>query len=272
MTGTERTHSSRRLAVHGFVRETAPVRVVFGTGTRDRLPDELDRIGLHRVLLIGGTPPLAGVADDLAAALGATVGARIIDHAQHVPASDARAAITAAAEARVDGIVAIGGGSAVGLAKVIALDTGLPVIAVPTTYAGSEMTDMWGRTDDRDKVTGRAPRVRPRCVIYDVELTLGMPAELTATSGLNALAHCAEAAYDSRADPITVLLAIEGARALTAALPAAVADGHDVTARSETLYGAWLAGSALGSARMGVHHRLCRPRRGQRLARCCPLG
>ncbi len=232
-------------------------RVVFGCGTRRRIPDELARMGLRHVLLVGGDDPLRQVGDELAAALGNTLAARIIEVAQHVPAAAARHAVEVAVRAGVDGVVTIGGGSSTGLAKTVALETGLPVLAVPTTYAGSEMTDIWGRTESADKKTGRDPRVRPRTVVYDVELTLGMPARLTGISGLNALAHCVEAAYDSEADPVTVVLAAEGARALGAALGAAVDDGRNLAARSETLYGAWLAGTALGSARMGVHHRLC---------------
>jgi maleylacetate reductase len=246
-----------RIAVREFVHQPNAARVVFGAGTRHRLPAELDLMGLRRVLFIGGADPLQKEAEELVAALGDSVVCRIIEIAQHVPAAGADAAVGVAVGAGVDGVVALGGGSATGLAKAVALSIGLPVIAVPTTYAGSEMTDIWGRTENGEKVTGRDPRVRPVAVVYDVELTVGMPAGLTATSGLNALAHCVEAAYDTQAGPVTRLLAAEGARALAAGLPGAVDDGHDLAARSETLYGAWLAGTALGSARMAVHHRVC---------------
>ncbi|WP_245833853.1 maleylacetate reductase [Streptomyces aidingensis] len=232
-------------------------RVVFAAGARHRLPEETARLGLRRVLFVGGDGPLRRTAGELVAALGGTVAARIDEVVQHVPAAEAAAAVRTARRCGADGLVALGGGSATGLAKAVALEMGLPVLAVPTTYAGSEMTDIWGRTDDHAKTTGRDPRVRPRTVIYDVELTLGMPAALTAASGLNALAHCAEAAYDPAAGPVVRLLAVEGARALAAGLPDAVARGRDLAARAETLYGAWLAGTALGAARMGVHHSLC---------------
>ncbi len=245
------------LVAREFVHQPVGTRVVFGAGARARIPAEVDAAGIRRVLLIGRADPLQDVADEITTALGSVCAAWIADVAQHVPTADVRAALDVAARAEVDGVVALGGGSATGLAKAVALDTGLPVLAVPTTYAGSEMTDIWGRTENREKHTGRDPRVRPRTVVYDVELTVGMPAHLTGVSGLNALAHCVEAAYDSQADPVTVLLAVEGARALALALPAAVDDGNDLAARSEALYGAWLAGTALGSARMGVHHRLC---------------
>jgi alcohol dehydrogenase class IV len=257
VTGVAERSPAGRLEVREFVHQPSAARVVFGLGARHRLPEELARLGLHRVLFIGGAEPLQGEAEELVDALGDSVVARIIEIAQHVPAAGADAAVEVAAEAGVDGVVALGGGSATGLAKAVALRTTLPVVAVPTTYAGSEMTDIWGRTENGEKVTGRDPRVRPKTVVYDVELTVGMPAGLTGTSGLNALAHCVEAAYDTQASPITRLLAVEGARALAAALPAVVDNGHDLAARSETLYGAWLAGIALGSARMAVHHRVC---------------
>lgn len=245
------------LRAREFVHQPATTRVVFGAGTRARIPEEVDADGMRRVLLIGGADPLQDVAAEITAALGSVCAEWIVDTAQHVPIAEVGRALDKAGRAEVDGVVALGGGSATGLAKAVALETGLPILAVPTTYAGSEMTDIWGRTENGNKVTGRDPRVRPRTVVYDVELTLGMPAHLTGVSGLNALAHCVEAAYDSQADPVTRVLAVEGARALALALPAAVDDDHDLGARSEALYGAWLAGTALGSARMGVHHRLC---------------
>jgi maleylacetate reductase len=257
VTGIAQYPPAGRLEVREFVHQPADARVVFGVGSRHRLPEELARLGLRRVLFIGGADPLQGEAEELVAALGDSIVARIIEVAQHVPAAIADEALDVAAGAGVDSVVALGGGSATGLAKAVALSTALPVVAVPTTYAGSEMTDIWGRTENGEKVTGRDPRVRPKMVIYDAELTVGMPAGLTGVSGLNALAHCVEAAYDTQASPITRLLAVEGARALAAALPVVVDNGHDLAARSETLYGAWLAGTALGSARMAVHHRLC---------------
>jgi maleylacetate reductase len=145
----------------------------------------------------------------------------------------------------------------VGLGQAIALEHGLPVVAVPTTYAGSEMTPVWGLTEGGAKRTGRDPRVLPRSVVYDPELTLTLPPELSATSGMNAIAHAVEGLYAPDATPIVSLMAEEGARALAAALPRVVADGGDVEARAEAQYGAWLCGAVLGATTMSLHHKLC---------------
>jgi maleylacetate reductase len=240
-----------------FVHDTRTARVVFSAGSRHGVPGRLRDMGLRRVLLIGGPGSLGEATEDLAAGLGEILAARITDTAPHVPGADVDTAVALAREVSADSVVAFGGGSTTGLGKLVALANGIPLICLPTTYAGSEMTDIWGRTDDSKKATGRDARVRPALVVYDVELTLDLPPRLTALSGLNALAHCIEASYDASASPVTRLLAIEGARALAIALPPAVADGHDVLARTRLLYGAWLAGTALGSANMGVHHHLC---------------
>ena len=160
------------------------------------------------------------------------------------------------ARERVDGLVAVGGGSTIGLAKAIALRTGLPQVAIPTTYAGSEMTDILGETEGGAKTTRRSEAVRPEAVIYDVELTRSLPPGLSATSGLNAIAHAAEALYARDGNPVIALMAEEGVRALAAALPAIVADPGDMAARGDALYGAWLCGLCLGSASMALHHKL----------------
>jgi maleylacetate reductase len=175
----------------------------------------------------------------------------------HVPVEVAHRAGEVSASVEADGCVAVGGGSAIGLGKAVALERALPVVAVPTTYAGSEMTPVWGLTEDAVKRTGREQRVQPVAVVYDPSLTLSMPAELTATSGMNALAHAVEGLYAPDASPITSLMAEEGARACATALPALAVDGTDLDARAEALYGAWLCGSVLGSTTMGLHHKLC---------------
>ncbi len=238
-----------------FTHESNPGRVVFGTGTLDRVPDEAARLGARRVLFIGTADN--PTADRVAAALGDLVADRIGTVVQHVPAPVGRAAVARADAAAADLLVCVGGGSAVGLAKLVAHERGLPVLAVPTTYSGSEMTTIWGVTTDGRKATARDPRVLPRTVVYDPAATLSMPAGLTATSGMNALAHCVEALYAPEGSPVVALTALEAVRALAAALPACVRDGADRMAREEALYGAWLAGAALGSATMGVHHKVC---------------
>jgi maleylacetate reductase len=175
----------------------------------------------------------------------------------HVPIEVANRARDVAAELGADGCVAVGGGSAIGLGKAVALAHGLPVIAVPTTYAGSEMTPVWGLTEGGQKRTGRDVRVLPRSVLYDPELTLSLPAGLSAASGINALAHAVEALYAPDASPAISLMAEEAVRSLADALPRVVANGTDLDARSDALYGAWLCGSVLGATTMSLHHKLC---------------
>ncbi|WP_344520876.1 maleylacetate reductase, partial [Streptomyces rectiviolaceus] len=147
--------------------------------------------------------------------------------------------------------------SAIGLGKALALRTGLPLIAVPSTYSGSEMTPVWGLTEGGAKRTGRDPSVQPRSVVYDPELTLSLPPALSVTSGVNALAHAAESLYAPDASPVVGLLAEEGVRAMAAALPEIVADPGGLAARTRALYAAWLCGSCLGATTMGLHHKLC---------------
>jgi alcohol dehydrogenase class IV len=151
----------------------------------------------------------------------------------------------------------VGGGSTTGLAKAIALVSTLPILSVPTTYAGSEMTPIWGITEGGRKTTGRDPRVLPKTVLYDPCLTVTMPAMLSATSGMNSIAHCVEALYAQDANPITSLMAAEGIRAFARALPEVAKQPGNLDARAEALYAAWLAGSTLGAVAMGLHHKLC---------------
>jgi maleylacetate reductase len=242
--------------VRPFVQELPASRVVFGPGSLARVPDELQRLDREAVLLIAGTAQKPA-ADRLAAALGTRVAARVDEVVQHVPEQIAADALRLAREAAADALVCIGGGSAVGLAKAVARQTRAPILAVPTTYAGSEMTPIWGVTAGGRKTTGRDPAVLPRTVVYDPALTCSLPAGVTAASGMNAAAHCVEALYAEGAGPVTRLLAEEGLRALAAALPACVQAPGDLDDRGQALYGAWLAGLALGGAEMGVHHKVC---------------
>jgi len=241
---------------HGFVHESAPMRVVFGAGRLADVTSEVDRLGASRVLLVSGGPE-AEYADRLADDLGSRLAGRFTDVVMHVPVEVAKAAAQSAADVNADLVVCLGGGSATGAAKAIALESGLPILAVPTTYAGSEMTPIWGLTENGVKTTGRDPRVQPVVVVYDPELTLSLPAALSAASGMNAMAHLIEGLYAPGASPITTLVAEEGVRALATALPAVVKDPSDIGARSTALYGAWLAGWTLGVAGMGVHHKIC---------------
>jgi maleylacetate reductase len=175
--------------------------------------------------------------------------------AMHVPVPVAERARAVATGHDVDVVVSVGGGSTTGLAKAVALTSGIPVIAVPTTYAGSEATDVWGLTDGEVKTTGKDPRVLPRTVVYDAELTLGLPVQGSVASGLNALAHCVDSLWAPRTDPMA--LALEGVRALAGGLRGVVADPGGLRGREQTLYGAYLAAVAFASAGSGLHHKIC---------------
>ena len=239
-----------------FVFESLPGRVVFGRGSRGRLADEVDGLGLGRGLIVAD-PAHGDLVDELVAGLGERYAGVFTDVQQHIPLEAAAAARDAARRTGADGVVTVGGGSATGLGKVIALETGLPTIALPTTYAGSEMTPIYGMTVDGRKRTGRDPRVLPKVVLYDPELTTSLPPSVTGPSGINALAHCVEALYARDANPITSLVAEEGIRALGRGIPASVRRPDDLEARAEALYGAYLAGAALAVAGMALHHRIC---------------
>jgi maleylacetate reductase len=239
-----------------FTYEQLPIRVVFGAGSFDRLPDEVSRLGLKRAMILS-TAGQRRLADEAAKRLGVATAGIHAEAVMHVPVETARAARETARRLAADCAVAIGGGSTIGLGKAIALDTGLPVIAVPTTYSGSEMTPIYGLTDGGVKRTGRDRKVLPRTVIYDPALTVGLPAKVSGPSGMNALAHCVEALYARDANPITSLMAADGIRALARALPVVVTAPLDLEARSDALYGSWLAGSVLGMVTMGLHHKLC---------------
>lgn len=175
----------------------------------------------------------------------------------HVPAEVARQAIQAAQELQVDCCLALGGGSAIGLAKAIALDTHLPIVAIPTTYAGSEMTPVYGITENQLKTTGKAAQVLPKIVIYDPALNLNLPAEISACSGMNAMAHAVEALYAENKNPVISLMALEAIRCLATALPELVQHPNDIQLREQVSYGAWLAGICLGSVGMAIHHKIC---------------
>jgi alcohol dehydrogenase class IV len=239
-----------------FTYEAQPARVVFGRGSLARLPDEVARLGLKKALVLS-TPSKRALAAQVAHRLGErAIG--IYDRAvMHVPIEVAEAGREEAQRVGADGYVAIGGGTTVGLAKAIALTTGLPIVAIPTTYAGSEMTAVLGITEGGLKRTRRDQRMLPRTVIYDPELTLGLPPGISGTSGMNAIAHCVEALYAANANPITSLMAEEGIRALGASLKLVVRAPADLEARFQALYGAWLGGAALGAVGMGLHHKLC---------------
>jgi maleylacetate reductase len=238
-----------------FTHDVPAQRVVFATGALERIGAEAERLAVARALVV--TTPGSG----------ARLGRRVVEllaaraaglHAQavvHVPKTVAEAGVAAACAAKADGLIAVGGGAAIGLAKAVALQTGSPILAVPTTYSGSEATPIFGTTDGERKVTGRDAKVLPRAIIYDPDLTLGLPAAVSAASGMNAIAHCVEAFWAEGRTPVTLALASEAMRRFGKNLPDVVADGSNERARAECLIAAWLAGTVL-AAGTALHHKL----------------
>jgi maleylacetate reductase len=244
------------VSVAPFEYTSHPSRVIFGPGRVGEVAAEVDRLDIRRLFLIADGQA-KDLADETAGRLGGRVVGRWHEVIQHVPvelAERARGAVTAA---DVDGVACLGGGSSTGLAKAIALTHRLPIVAVPTTYAGSEMTTIYGLTGGRHKQTGTSPDVLPRTVIYDPLLTIGLPAHVTGASAFNALAHSVESLYATGHNPVTSALALEAVRAIARSLPAVMADPADFGGRSDLLYGAYLSGIALGTTSAGLHHKLC---------------
>ena len=240
-----------------FVYEALPGRILFGAGVaRARLEEELAAIGAQRVLLIV-TGRSEALAKELVEPFAERISGTFTDVRPHVPVETANAARAVATECGAQAVLSIGGGSTTGTAKAVAMTTGLPIVAVPTTYAGSEVTPVWGLTEGHRKTTGRDVAVLPRTVLYDPELTVTLPPDLSASSGMNALAHCLEAFWAPGANPVTSLAAEDGIRALARGLPGIVADPRDLSARSDALYGAYLAGAAFAVAGSSVHHKIC---------------
>jgi alcohol dehydrogenase class IV len=233
-----------------------PSRVIFGQGSLAQVKKEIESLGAKRALILC-TPEQRALAEHVSTLLGeCAVG--LFDRAvMHVPIETAEEARRIASESGADCAVAVGGGSTTGLGKAIALVSSLPILAIPTTYAGSEMTPIYGITEAGIKKTGRDNRVLPKTVIYDPLLTTRLPVGLSITSGINAIAHAAEGLYAHDGNPIMNLLAQEGIAALGRALPLIKNDPHNIEARSDALYGAWLCGSVLGHVGMSLHHKLC---------------
>ena len=238
-----------------FEHVTLGQRVRFGTGkAAENLSAEVERLGARRVMVIASEfeAPMAAKVS-----AGVDVALHYGDVAPHVPVEKAEKARAAAVRHGIDLLVCVGGGSTTGLAKAIAMTTRLPIIAVPTTYAGSEATNVWGLTEAARKATGVDDHVLPVTVIYDAELTLSLPAHLSVASGLNALAHCIDSMWAPRADPINRALSSEGIRALAAGLPLIKNDPLGLGGREQALYGAYLSAVAFASAGSGMHHKIC---------------
>lgn len=241
-------------AISSFTYVSNPARVLFGSGRVREVTAELVRLGCRRAFVV-----CTGDQKDLALRVAAECTAQAVfaEATMHTPVSVTEAALSQLRVAECDGLVAIGGGSTIGLGKALAVRTDLPQIAVPTTYAGSEMTPILGETKEGRKTTLRSPKVLPEVVIYDVDLTISLPPRLSAVSGVNAIAHAVEALYAPDANPIVSLMAEEGIGALARALPRVVTAPNEVAAREAAQYGAWLSGVCLGSVAMGLHHKIC---------------
>jgi alcohol dehydrogenase class IV len=242
-------------SIGSFVYDQPARRVIFGVGSLEKLAAEVKRLGTRALVL--STPEQRKDAERVAAQLGDLAVGVYAEAVMHVPIETARAARVEAARLGADVYVAVGGGSTIGLGKAIALETPNPIVAIPTTFAGSEMTPIYGITEAGLKKTGRDNKVLPATVIYDPVLTLTLPVKIAGPSGINAMAHCVEALYAPDGNPIISLMAAEGIRALARALPVVVSEPGNVEARADALYGAWLAGAALGSTSMSIHHKLC---------------
>ena len=254
--------------------------IIFGPGALARLSEAVDRFGWRRLALCTtGSARRGGRVAQIEAALGERLMATYDRVQPHVPDFQVAEALALAAEKEIDAVIGLGGGSPIGMAKAVssALEekrTGrparaafptdqplVPVVAIPTTYAGSEMTAVYGVTHPEGgtarKVTVADPKIAPKLVIYDPQLTLDLPPEMTASTGINALAHCIEALYSITRHPFSTAAAISGVRYIVNALPRCYADGNDLDSRTEMLMGAHLAGASLASVAMGLHHGLC---------------
>lgn len=239
-----------------FAAQFAQVRVRFGAGIRRQVSEEISRLGCKRALVLS-TPPQADQAMEMAQEIGDLAVGVFTRATMHTPSAVTQEAVAHALSVRADCLVAVGGGSTTGLGKAIALRTDLPQIVVPTTYAGSEATNILGQTENGVKTTLTDAKVQPEVILYDAELVRSLPTGLTVTSALNAMAHAAEGLYARDRNPVSTLLAIEGLEAFAEALERVVAAPGDLEARGRTLYGAWLCGTVLGQVGMALHHKLC---------------
>ncbi|CAB3863452.1 Maleylacetate reductase [Achromobacter animicus] len=241
---------------HRFVFGGLPSRVVFGAGSLQDLGQEVESLGATRALVLA-TPNQEALAQDVSLRLGSRSVGVYAQAIMHVPIDSVTRALEEVRRCGADCLLAAGGGSTIGLAKAIALESGLPIVAIPTTYAGSEMTSIYGITEAARKRTGKDARVLPRTVIYDVNLTLSLPVSVSVTSAMNAVAHAAEGLYAQHSNPVISMMAEQGIEAIARAIPALYRDPLDVGARSFAQYGAWLCGTVLGNVGMALHHKLC---------------
>ena len=239
-----------------FALSQPALRVRFGPGIRRDTGSEIERLGCARAAILS-TPGKSGMAETLASDIGGLVAGTLPFAEMHTPVPVTEAALHEVERLRADCLVAIGGGSTIGLGKALSLRTGLPQIVLPTTYAGSEATPVLGQTEGGRKITVTDPKVQPQVILYDAELVLSLPVPITVASALNAVAHAAEGLYARDRNPVSTLFAVEGLRAFRTALPVVCQDPSNLEARGETLYGAWLCGTVLGQVGMALHHKIC---------------
>lgn len=242
--------------MNSFDYQALPWNIIFGVDSLQRLPEELDKLGYSRALVLT-TPPQKSQGEDIIKLLGHRAAGLFDQAIMHVPADAVKQAITAVERLGVDCTVSLGGGSTTGLGKALALELNLPNIAIPTTYAGSEMTNIWGITENERKVTGRDNKVVPTLTIYDPKLTMSLPAQFAGPSGLNAMAQAVVNVASGDVNPIVQVMALEAVRALSHSLPKVISEPDNMDARAEALYGACLAGGSLGTGTTSLHHRLC---------------
>lgn len=239
-----------------FTHQSVPSRVMFGAGASKKVADELDRLGIARAIVVT-TPSRGDMAGQFARLIGSRAGIVYPGAQPNTPFQVTEAALTAVSSVQADGILAIGGGTAIGMAKMIALRTDLPQVIVPTTFSGSEMSPSQAELERGVKVRHRSDRILPETVIYDPELVRALPAHVAGPSGLNGMAHAIEALYAGNGNPLISAIAEESVRAFGASLPK-IAAGSPADADWElALRGAWLAGSTLAMVSMGVHHKIC---------------
>lgn len=236
-----------------FTFTQAAVRVRFGPGVRHEIGSEIERLGCKRAIILS-TPGQAAMAQALQSDIGGAAAGIVPLARMHTPVSVTDDAALEVKNLTGDCLIAIGGGSTIGLSKALSLRSGLPQIVLPTTYAGSEATPVLGQTDNGVKTTLTDARVQPRVLLYDAALVSSLPVPITVASAFNAMAHAAEGLYAQDRNPISTMLAAEGLRAFHDALPEVCRDPRDLAARGETLYGAWLCGSVLGQVGMSLHH------------------
>jgi maleylacetate reductase len=231
-------------------------RVIFASGALSHIADEIALLNKKRVLLISDESA-ASHAKLLQSQLGALVVQSVSHVVMHVPDEFSAPIAESARSAQIDLVVTIGGGSATGLGKVIALDCAIDLMAIPTTYAGSEMTSIWGRTKNNQKSTGRDPAVLPKTTIYDPELTLSLPYSISVNSGMNAIAHAVEALYAPEVTAEIREAALEGITIFASGLRGISENANNLNARTDLLRGSMLCGFSLNNATMGIHHKIC---------------